>query len=124
MQDWPLEVADASRVGEFLELFGSETLSPEEKFALMSLVICSFDELEGEVDPGWQKIRTLLIADAKLFASLIVYWSCLSESKPGTWHFEPEEHCFHLTSKMRGVLQEVRADIGLPEISPEIRATK
>ena len=109
MQDWPVEVADAKRVGEFLHIYKTEVLDNEEKRALMALIICSFDEDSKEDEGNWNQLQQILVAEAKLHAGLIVYWSCVVEGEDGNWHFEPDEHCFHITPRMRTVLATVRS---------------
>ena len=42
-QDWELEAADARRVGEFLDRYDAGGLDDNERFALMSLIVASFD---------------------------------------------------------------------------------
>lgn len=119
MQDWPVEVADARRVEEFLRLYQTEALDSEEKRALMALIVCSYDECDKGDEQSWSEIREILIAEAKLHAGLIVYWSCVAEAENGSWYFEPDEHCFYITPRMRSVLRQVLGEIGFWELKME-----
>lgn len=77
-QDWEVEIANSSRVGEFVSFYESAKLSQEEKFALMSLIISSFDDAlsEGNVEEGiWDKIKRFLIHNIDLHRKTILYWS-------------------------------------------------
>ncbi|BFT74077.1 hypothetical protein PAENIP36_55190 [Paenibacillus sp. P36] len=81
-QDWEHESADSSRVNEFVSLYKSAELNPSEKFALMSLIISSFDDAvtEGKIEDGvWEKIKGHLISDIDLYTKIILYWSLVDE---------------------------------------------
>ena len=43
-QDWEIEMSDASRVPEFLDIYGRGGLSGEYRRALASLIIASFED--------------------------------------------------------------------------------
>jgi hypothetical protein len=116
MQDWPLEVADRRRVGDFLRIYESAELDPSEKRALMALIVYSYDEIDEQDDRDWPAIRRILVTEAKLHAGLIVYWSCVVLGGHGRWYFEIDDHCFHLTPKLRPVLREVLGEIDFPEL--------
>ncbi|WP_422004857.1 hypothetical protein [Roseivirga pacifica] len=47
-QDWDLIESDSARIREFLQIYKDDDLSDDEKFALMQLIICSFDDLVEE----------------------------------------------------------------------------
>jgi acyl-CoA synthetase (NDP forming) len=123
MQDWPVEVADAKRVAEFIEIYHAKSLGPDERRALMALILCSFDECDSKNDANWEAIREILLADKLLHAGWIVYWSCVAESEEGKWYFEDEKHCFYTTPRMRELLLELRDDIGFSELDPSLAAT-
>lgn len=79
MQDWELEVADASRVGEFVDAYTSGELSDDERFTLMELILFSS---EGKGVPlaeqeRWPQIVELLRRHVELHAHTIYYWSCV-----------------------------------------------
>lgn len=76
MQDWEIELADDTRLDEFLECYHSHAKTNEEKFTLMSLIIASFDDYywEDESSIMWGKIKPLLLVDRDLFKPLIEYW--------------------------------------------------
>jgi hypothetical protein len=80
MQDWPLEVADSSRVDEFCVAYESQEWEEVEKFALMELILYSIGDLEWEQQAGWfERIRPLLTRDFRVHLHTINYWRCSDE---------------------------------------------
>jgi hypothetical protein len=78
-QDWDIGLADPQRIAEFLDLYEGGTLSEVERFALMELVVASFDELlglTGAVGQIWRRIRSHLMRERTLHEATIEYWSC------------------------------------------------
>jgi hypothetical protein len=81
-QDWEYEIANSSRVDEFVSFYESADLNQSEKFALMSLITSSFDDAvtEGKIQYGiWEKIKGHLIRDIDLHRKTILYWSLVEE---------------------------------------------
>jgi hypothetical protein len=80
--DWALEAAEAARVAEFCEFYVSAvpTLSVDEKFALMSLIVASLDDylvqtLPEERDPALcTQVERLLRRDYALHAPIVESW--------------------------------------------------
>ena len=110
LQDWELEVADASRVGDFCTLYEDPALSMEERFALMALIAASFDNYlqgtpTGQRDPTLEmRIEQQLRQDFPLHYHTVEYWSCLDRDN---WAnpADPDdpENCFLITPLMRRV---------------------
>ncbi|MDD9265729.1 hypothetical protein ACFPES_01660 [Paenibacillus sp. GCM10023248] len=97
-QDWEVEIANSSRLSEFVMFYESAKLNDEEKFALMSLIIASFDDAlsEGNVPDGiWDKIRGLLRSNFDLHGKTILYWSLVDEEL---------DDCFSVTQYMRELI--------------------
>jgi hypothetical protein len=119
MQDWPLEVADPARVLEFIALL-RETTDPDDRHALMELVLFSLDEASADAQAdAWPAVSTFLEKDALLHADSIIYWSVGEFGDDGVWRFESdEESWFSLTPRMRLVLLRVRGAIGFAELAP------
>jgi hypothetical protein len=72
MQDWPLEVGDFKRVSEFVERYRSEAWDPDERFALMQVILYSFEE-RSDTDqirrhPAWEQTCDILISETDLHA--------------------------------------------------------
>ena len=99
MQDWELEVADFSRIKEFMEVYISGSLDEEESFTLMAVIIASFDEseetLEGNVD--WTDTLKIIEENFELHAYTVWYWSNLEE--PSTDDFKVSPYMRELFEK-------------------------
>lgn len=81
MQDWEIEVADHTRLDEFLAAYEGGGLSDDEKFVLMQTIIESFEDSArrgGDLvsDPRWQRTLGVLERNLSLHAYSIWYWSC------------------------------------------------
>lgn len=99
-QDWEFEAADPLRVDEFISSYENNTLNKEEKFALMALIISSFnDALEkGKANnQSWNKIRNYLINEYYIHKNTILYWALDDENI---------EDCFAVTQFMRDIIKE------------------
>lgn len=96
-QDWEYLVADPMRIDEFLEFYENHILDIEEKFALMVIIIASFDDSLSENDFRpiiWSRIRKHLEEDSQIHLNTILYWSLEGEAL---------EDCFPITGYMREV---------------------
>ncbi|MEO0398137.1 MAG: hypothetical protein AAF224_01795 [Pseudomonadota bacterium] len=86
MQDWPFEVADCSRLPEFLEAL-ERFDDPDIRFTLLDIVIQSFEE--GEIglstDKEWRWIENYLNGNFELHAYQIWYWSSFDASIADAW---------------------------------------
>lgn len=78
-QDWDIEMADSNRINEFIDFYHQYGLAFEERGALMSLIIASYDDFLNEnnieVDFRWDIIKAMLAKDRIQFLELINYWS-------------------------------------------------
>ena len=85
-EDWDLMYADGERVKEFCDVYESEPLSDPEKFALMELLVASYDRCLWEVqhaEPELEsRISHLLEKDFELHRHTIEYWSALKSPYP------------------------------------------
>ncbi|MFP2895879.1 hypothetical protein [Corallococcus sp. 4LFB] len=97
-QDWEIELADPARIGEFLTAYRSLSLSPDDKVALMALMLASVDR---RLDSGlgmpseWSQIANLLGAEQDLHRESLEYWMCEGDDEPDAW--------FHLTPLVRAL---------------------
>lgn len=76
-QDWDLELADQGRAEEFVAYLEGGSFSQEQKFALMSLILASVEDMarEGDVSPVlWGRVQRQLRADSILYAALVRQW--------------------------------------------------
>lgn len=77
-QDWEQEFADADRVSDFLDYYDSAQLNNDERYALMELIVASFDELlaSGKRNSEWQaRIVEHQTNRFNLFNDLVQYWA-------------------------------------------------
>lgn len=98
-QDWDLEMANSDRVEEFLEFYKRRALSDEEKIAVMSLILASYDDFLNKNDwvndEKWEEIKGELKNDRELLVDLINYWSLDDNSA--------EECVFNITPLIREI---------------------
>ncbi|MHA7101008.1 hypothetical protein [Roseivirga pacifica] len=86
-QDWDLTESDSERIKEFLQIYKSDDLSDDEKFALMELIISSFDDLVEEGgninrEGIWTDCKHILNNEPWLHITTIHYWSSLEHKDP------------------------------------------
>ncbi|WP_256706780.1 hypothetical protein [Paenibacillus sp. FSL R7-0337] len=96
-QDWHYIVADSSRIDEFLEFYEKNLLNIEEKFALMVIIVGSFNDYLSENDFSlmiWNRIKNLLEEDKQIHVNTILYWSLEGENL---------EDCFPITRYLRDI---------------------
>ncbi|MFP4978674.1 hypothetical protein ACE6ED_24930 [Paenibacillus sp. CN-4] len=96
-QDWEYIVADPSRIDEFLDFYENNLLNIEESFALMVIIVASFNDYLSENDFSfmlWNRIKNLLEEDKQIHVNTIVYWSLEGEDL---------EDCFPITRFMRNI---------------------
>ncbi len=97
-QDWEVELADPSRVSDFLGAYQTLPLTPDDKIALMALMLASVDLYIGaqsEIPEDWERIAALLASERDLHQETIRYWMCEGDEDPESW--------FHLTPLVRRV---------------------
>ena len=97
-QDWEYEQTDSTKVQDFISFYENNQLSNDEKFALMKLIVASFDDYLTEgysYEPVGQKVQELLYMDYVLHFNTIIYWALEDEEL---------EDCFAITPFMRSIL--------------------
>lgn len=97
-QDWEYEVGDSSKVSEYIESYEKIIMSKEEKFALMIIIISSYNDAleEGKIENSiWDKIRHHLLNDISIHRNTILYWALEGEDL---------ENCFSITPFIRQLL--------------------
>ncbi|MFJ7914707.1 MULTISPECIES: hypothetical protein [unclassified Lysinibacillus] len=104
-QDWEYEVSDSSRITEFIYAYENIELNKEEKFALMIIIIASFNDaiVEGKAEEkSASLIRYHLLQDISIHKNTIYYWSMLDE--------DDLENCHAVTSLIREVAYVAELD--------------
>lgn len=107
MQDWSLEVCDATRVAEFIEAYRDDTFDDDDRFTTMALIIASLDDA---VCAGWEiqdhlsRIAPILSADFQLHAYTLWHWYCDGVSERDVWH--------NITPAIRQMMGTIEIAIG------------
>ena len=85
MQDWEIQVADPSRIDDFLAVYESESLSEDCRFSLMQILLQCFEDLphRPESDPRWPRLIRCLRMDSGIHDSTIEYWTGIESEKLG-----------------------------------------
>ena len=92
MQDWEWEIAESSRLDEYLSLYRSGCLTSDERFTLLETIMQAFEDLPSELesDARWHDTLTLLDTEVDLHACTIWYWSDLEdELGEESWRVTP-----------------------------------
>jgi hypothetical protein len=79
MQDWEIECSDPNRVHEFINEYRTLMKDDDEKFAMMSLILWSYEEYHRthiEGDDAWKQIKDILENDYAILSDLVKYYSC------------------------------------------------
>ncbi|MBY8963096.1 hypothetical protein KJK34_10065 [Flavobacterium sp. D11R37] len=88
-QDWDVELADKNRVDEFISFYNDNDLSAEMKYAIMSIILASYDDFlndkELDRDYRWYEIEKILKSEKEVFRDLIEYWTIDSEVENAFW---------------------------------------
>jgi len=98
-QDWDIEMADSNRINDFLKFFQQNDLSVDEKIAVMSLILASYEDFlnenDLEIDNRWKDVSSILETERVIFVDLINYWSLNNEVE--------EDNLFRITPLMRKI---------------------
>jgi hypothetical protein len=107
-QDWEIEVADSSRLAEFCNAYETFVLDSEERFALMCLIIASYDEYLREYGQNTcdtnleERIYRLICKDFYLHKHTLEYW-CLHDVTDEEEDWDNPEWVFAVTPIMRKI---------------------
>ncbi len=77
MQDWEWEIADPSRIDEYLSLYRESGLTDDERFTLMETVLQAFENLPCDLssDSRWTDVLDILDRNIDLHAYSVWYWA-------------------------------------------------
>lgn len=80
-QDWDLELADGSRVEEFISYLKEKELNDDAKFALMSLILASFEDFLIDREQNdlelWREVENELKRNSRMYEILTKQWGLL-----------------------------------------------
>ena len=103
-QDWDIELADETRLIEFLDLSESIDLSDMEKSAVIALILASYDdyiEVKSDTDGMiWDRITGLLDYQKTNCHDLLQYWGLPEE--------EDESEVFNITPLVRSYIRKLQ----------------
>ena len=94
-----MEFADAKRISEFIQIFKDGKLTDPENYAVLSLILSSFDEmLNDQADSAdtnnlWKTITDLIDPQKQIYSELLNYWAL--------WNDKTEENWFAITPLVR-----------------------
>jgi hypothetical protein len=91
MQDWPIEVADAERIDEFLSAYEDDELTDDDRFTLMEILLQSFEEFAAVrgFDQRWPRVLDALESNIELHAWSVWYWSGADNEAKDSWFVAP-----------------------------------
>ncbi len=75
-QDWDIELASPERIREFVDFYESKSLEIHDQYALLALILASFEELleqNKEDKITWNRIKSILNSSEQ-YNPLIIYW--------------------------------------------------
>lgn len=77
MQDWEWEIADPSRIEEFLDAYENWDLTDDERFSLMEIIIeCAEESAESLPESKhWKRALQLLEANIVVHIHSVWYWA-------------------------------------------------
>lgn len=107
-QDWEIEVADSSRLVEFCDAYEACVSDTEGRFALMCLIIASYDEYLREYGQDnrdsilEERIYHLISRDFYLHKHTLEYW-CLLDVTDEEEDWDKPEWVFAVTPIMRNI---------------------
>jgi hypothetical protein len=103
MQNWEWQVADPSRIDEFMSAYASGGLSEDERFILMEILLQSFADLGTslEDDPRWAHVLRWLDKNIDLHSHSVWYWSVLDSEMD-------QDEVWSVTPFVRKVLEKHR----------------
>jgi len=82
-QDWDIELADYKRVTEFIDIAYSANLSLPERYAIVQLILASYDDYitnKGNDEEIWRGIIKVLDAHFELYVDTLNYWALAHET--------------------------------------------
>lgn len=103
MQDWDIEAADPEIVEKLVDAYFDPSLTEDDRFALMSLIVASLDGAKHQgrdISGPWSRVARILLDNAQLHAYTMAYWACGEDPDP--------DHQFLITPEIRSVWREAK----------------
>lgn len=96
-QDWPLEISNYERISDFIEFFNKNDLSLPEKYAVVALIISSYEDLLNVRDDNenkiWNEIVKILNENKNDYLEILNEWA--------SWNELDIDNCFKITPLIR-----------------------
>jgi hypothetical protein len=116
MQDWPCEVSDGTRLGEFSAYYDSLT-DEALRFATMTLILHSYDQCEDQAQ--WSPwIDCTLRRDFAIHGHTFETWAALDADPTAFGMHAPQDWLFSSSLQLRRIWDAVRMPINLVWCSP------
>ena len=83
-QDWEIELADVDRIEGFIDFYEQSDLNPNEKKALVALILASFEEALQISDFDkrlWLKLVKIITYESFLFDDILSIWKSNDEEE-------------------------------------------
>jgi hypothetical protein len=114
MQDWEYEVADPSRIDEFLSTLEGEALSEDERYTLAIIVMESFNDLASaqpdiEGSESWRRFVEYIGKNRQLDVATIQYYAM--EDTPLEDAFDITPAVRPLWARMKAILNRMEEPI-------------
>lgn len=91
-QDWPIEVADADRVAEFLDIYEQGALDADEQYHLMELIVASLEAHMQECKPApelFARFRKHFMNSFEAHGDTAAYWAGIGNKSGGHFTLTP-----------------------------------
>ena len=88
-QDWAIEFADKNRIIEFIEILLKIPLSFSERYAIISLLLASYEDYLSEMEDYnrkvWKEIIKTIEYEKGEYDDLLNYWALWKETNEREW---------------------------------------
>ncbi len=84
-QDWEIELADCTRLLEFIAFHNTADLNAMQRYGVGLLILASYDDyLKENADEDhaiWSAIESIIAKENEQYTGILRYWACLRENE-------------------------------------------
>lgn len=109
MQDWDIEAADPGIVDKLVDAYSDPSLTEDDRFALMCLILGSLNAAKHEgrdISVWWSRVAKILTENTQVHAYTMAYWACGEDPDP--------DHQFLITPEIRNMRREAKPGLTIP----------